>query len=92
MLIYNIDFRFILNIQKKLLKKAVLSCLNNAEQYLMNEKQRFQEILNEVRSDLKFLKTNLFAELLELIVQRETKLMKTSEIGFMVHSQTSSLR
>ena len=58
----------------------------------MNEKQRFQELLNEVRSDLKFLKTNLFAELLELIVQRETKLMKTSEIGFMVHSQTSSLR
>jgi hypothetical protein len=39
----------------------------------MSEKQRFQEILNEVRGDLKFLKTDLFTVLLTRIVQNGYK-------------------
>jgi hypothetical protein len=36
----------------------------------MSEKQRFQEILNEIRGDLKFLKTDLFTQLLKLVMQK----------------------
>jgi hypothetical protein len=39
----------------------------------MSGEQRFQEILNEVRGDLKFLKSDLFTELLKFVVQKGYK-------------------